>query len=299
MITGIRFTGDLRSILLRVSRFSQLATPVLFSLLIFCQREPHFHVIPAPFVYAIVEHNDSIYYSTPSGEILRFHPDNPDSIVHIALIKGYPIRSFAFKKDGTLYASSYETGIHRLTNDTLVAEPKMMREAWSMKLDDFDNIWLAGRWGVFRQKDDTLIKFANFREAYDIDFYQGQLAVAHNSGITLYDTSSGQIKIKFSKNTIFWTIDIFDSLLTGGGVQTCVLFKNHHEQYIQLERNHNIPWSIVRDENDNILLGTEKGLYRIRTGRKNAECIGFKGKCIKSLIIDRKGRLWVGRYYKQ
>lgn len=168
-----------------------------------------------------------------------------------------------------------------------------------MKLDDFDNIWLAGRWGVFRQKGDTLIRFTDLREAHDIDFYQDYLAVAHNSGITLYDTSTGRIKKNLSKNAIFWTIDIFDSLLTGGGVQTCALFNNQHEQYVSLGRKHNIPWSIVRDENNNILLGTEKGVYRIGTGRKNAECIGFKGKCIKSLLIDRNGRLWVGRFFKQ
>jgi ligand-binding sensor domain-containing protein len=123
--------------------------------------------------------------------------------------------------------------------------------------------------------------------------------VAHSSGITLYDTSTGQIEKEFSKTAIFWTIDIFDSLLTGGGVETCALFKNQHEQYVSLGRDYNIPWSIVRDENGNLILGTQKGLYRIRCGKKKAECIGFKGKCIKSLLVDRKGRLWVGRYFKQ
>jgi hypothetical protein len=46
----------------------------------------------------------------------------------------------------------------------------MAREAWAMELDNFDNIWLAGRWGVFRQKNDTLIKFSDLREAYDVVF---------------------------------------------------------------------------------------------------------------------------------
>jgi hypothetical protein len=276
-----------------------LTVLVIFPLLILCQKEPEFHVIPAPFVYTIIEHNDSIYYSTPSGEIFRFHPDNPDSIVLLARKKAYPIRGLAFKKDGTFYASSYETGIQRLSKDTLVADPKMGQRAWAMKLDAFDNIWLAGRSGVFRQIGDTLIKFTNLREAYDVDFYQGALAVAHSSGITLYDTSTGQIEKEFSKTAIFWTIDIFDSLLTGGGVETCALFKNQHEQYVSLGRDYNIPWSIVRDENGNLILGTQKGLYRIRCGKKKAECIGFKGKCIKSLLVDRKGRLWVGRYFKQ
>jgi hypothetical protein len=271
---------------------------VIFPLLILCKREPVFHVIPAPFVYTIIEHNDSIYYSTPSGEIFRFHPDNPGSIVLVARKKGYPIRGLAFKKDGTLYASSYETGIQRLSNDTLVSEPKMGQRAWAMKLDAFDNIWLAGRGGVFKQKGDTLIKFSDLREALDVDFYQGGLAVAHRSGITLYNTSTGQIEKKFSTTAIFWTIDIFDSLLTGGGVETCALIENQHEQYVPLERDYNIPWSIVRDVNGNLILGTQNGLYRISYGKKKAECIGFRGKCIKSLLIDRKGQLWVGRFFK-
>lgn len=256
-----------------------------------------FHVIPAPFVYTIVEHNDSIYYSTPNGEIFRFHPDNPDTSVLAAQIKGYPIRGFAFKKDGTLYVSSYQTGIYRLSFDTLVREPKMVQEAWAMELDNFDNIWLAGRWGVFRQKDDTLIRFSDLREAHDIGFYQGYLAVAHRSGITLYDTSNGRIKQKFSKTATFWTIDIFDSLLAGGGVQTCALIQNKNEQYIPLGRKHNIPWSFAKDNSNNLFMGTEKGLYMVPCGEEKARCIGFKGKCIKNLLIDSKGRLWVGRFF--
>lgn len=278
-------------------RFYRLVLLIISPLFILCQRKPAFHVIPAPFVYAIVEHNDSIYYSTPDGEIYRFHPDNPDSSVLLTSIKGYPIRSFVFKKDGTLYASSYKTGIHRLSVDTLVKEPKMTREAWAIELDNFDNIWLAGRWGVFRQKDDTLIRFSDLREAHDIGFYQGYLTVAHRSGITLYDTSSGKINQKFSKTVTFWTIDIFDSLLAGGGVQTCALIQNKNEQYIPLGRKHNIPWSFAKDNSNNLFMGTEKGLYMVPCGEEKARCIGFKGKCIKSLLIDSKGRLWVGRFF--
>jgi len=270
---------------------------VIFPLFTLCQKEPAFNVIPAQFVYAIVEHKDSIYYSTPDGEIFCFHPDNPDSSVLVAHIKNFPIRGFVFKKDGTLYASSYQTGIHRLSNGTLVREPKMAREAWAMELDNFDNIWLAGRWGVFRQKSDTLIKFTDLREAHDIGFYQGYLSVAHRTGITLYDTSNGKIKQKFSKAVTFWTIDIFDSLLAGGGVQTCALIQNKNEQYIPLGGKHNIPWSFAKDINNNLFMGTEKGLYLIPCGKKKARCIGFKGKCIKSLLVDSKGRLWVGRFF--
>ncbi len=292
-----RFNNIIRRYL-SSKRFFGLIQLVILPLFALCQKEPAFHVIPAPFVYAIVEHNDSIYYSTPDGEIFCFHPDNPNSSVLVAHLKGYPIRGFAFKKDGALYASSYQTGIHRLSADTMIQEPKMGREAWAMKLDYFDNIWLAGRWGVFRQKHDTLLKFSDLHEAYDIDFFQGCLAVAHRSGITLYDTSSGRTKQHFSYNAIFWTIDIFDSLLAGGGVRTCALINNHNKQIIPLRKN-NIPWSFAKDCNDNLFMGTEKGLYRIGNGDKKARCIGFKDKCIKSLLVDSKGRLWVGRFFKQ
>lgn len=280
-------------------RLNSLSLLVIFPLLVLCERDPEYNVIPASFVYSIVEHNDSIYYSTRFGEIFRFNPETSDIITPVSQPIGFPIRGLVFKKDGTLYISSYETGIHRLVSDSLVAEPKMKQMGWTMKLDTFDNIWMAGRNGVFRQKNDTLIKYSTLPEALDIDFYQGYLAVAHRSGVSLYDTTSGLIEKQFSSASVFWTLTIVDSFLYAGGVETCALIDNQHEKYIPIKGKYNIPWSIVKMRNGDLILGTQKGLYRVRSGKTTAKCIGFKGKCIKSLFIDSKGRLWVGRYFNK
>lgn len=265
----------------------------------FChEKTPQFHLIPAPYVYTITEHNDSIYFSTQTGNVFRFDPDNPDSIVRVAKKTNYPIRGLAFKKDGTLYASSYQSGIHRLVVDSFVADPKMWRTGWAMKLDAYENVWLAGLQGVFRQKGDTLVKFADLHEAYDVDFYHGKLAVAHRRGITLYDTSTAQPIKTFERNTVCWTIDIFDdSLVTGGYIGACGLIDNRGERYVTLRHDGDVPWSIVRNADGDLVLGTQKGLFRIKRGGTKMECIGFRGKCIKSLFVDHHGRLWVGRYF--
>ncbi len=271
---------------------------LFITLLYSCKTSVPFHIIPAQYVYTIVEHNDSLYYSTPSGEIFRFSPDTPDSITRLGKKHFHPIRGLAFKNNGDFYAASYRTGVHRVLPDTLVAMPKMGRLAWSMKLDGFDNIWLAAIQGVFRQVNDTLMKFTDLREAYDVDFYHGKLAAGHGKGITLYDTATGCADTTYCKGTICWTIDVFDSLLVVGGVEVCALINNRHAEIIPIGPQHNIPWAAVRDSKGNIYLGTQKGLFRIKPNARQAECIGFKGKCIKSLLIDRKGRLWVGRYFK-
>ena len=257
------------------------------------------HLLPAPFVYTIIEHNDSLYFSTQSGEIFRLPPDRPDAITRLGLKHFHPIRGLAFTSDNRLFAASYETGVQRVLPDTLIALPHIWRTAWSMKIDGFDRIWLAGRQGVFRQSGDSLVKLTDLHEAYDVDFYQGKLVAAHRDGITLFDSVTGTADTTFCKGTVCWTIDVFDSLCIAGGMETCAFITNRSTTIIPIPPKHNIPWSATRDSDGTIYLGTQKGLYRIQPGAHNAECIGFKGKCIKSLLIDSKGRLWVGRYFRE
>ncbi|MBN1575165.1 MAG: hypothetical protein JW913_01335 [Chitinispirillaceae bacterium] len=272
--------------------------PACFLLFLSCKYEVTYHPLPAPFIYTIIGHNDSLFFSTPSGEIFSISPENPDVITRFGMNRFHPIRGLAFKKNGDLFAASYQTGVHRVLADTLIALPRMWRMAWSMKLDGYDNIWLAGRQGVFRQRGDTLIKFTGLHEAYDVDFHLGKCAVAHRDGITIYDTADGTAITTFCKNTVCWSIDIDGSLLIGTGSEVCVLVSPGDTTIIPIGPEKNIPWTAARDRNGTIYLGTQKGLFRIKPGARKAKCIGFKGKCIKSLFIDRKGRLWVGKYFK-
>ncbi|MBN1307421.1 MAG: hypothetical protein JXA18_05865 [Chitinispirillaceae bacterium] len=255
--------------------------------------------LPVRFVYTIIAHNDSLYCSTQSGAIFSISPERPNVITRYGLNHFHPIRGLAFKKNGDLFAASYQTGIHRVLADTLIALPKMWRMAWSMTIDCYDNIWLAGRQGVFRQQSDTLARFSDLHEAYDVDFYFDKCAVAHRNGITLYDTADGTVLTTFCKGTVCWSIDIDGPLLIGTGCEVCILVSPRDTTIIPIGPEKNIPWTAVRDRKGTIYLGTQKGLLRIKPGARKAECIGFEGKCIKSLLIDRKERLWVGRYFKE
>jgi ligand-binding sensor domain-containing protein len=273
----------------------------LFSLFVFsllsCGIKVDYISIPSDWVYTIILHNDTLYWSTNSGQIYHVSADNPDSVQRLGLDRFYPVRSLVFKKNGNLYASSYQTGIHRVTKDSMNPCIKMWRMGWSMKTDSADNIWLAGKQGVFRQYNDTLLKFSDLSEAYDIDFYTGKIAVAHRNGITLFNIDTETADTTLCSGTICWSIDVFDSILIGGGVETCLIHSNSESKQIRLTPKHNIQWRAERDSSGTVFLGTQKGLFRILPRATKAECIGFSGKCIKSLRIDIKGRLWVGRYF--
>jgi hypothetical protein len=265
----------------------------------FCRRTPLYATVPETYVYSIVSHNDSLYCSTRSGTILRFHPEHPGFPVFLGMRRFLPIRTLGFLASGDLLASSYEGGVYRVTDDTLCLLPGMNRSAWAMKIDGNDRLWLAGRQGVFRQKDDTLLRITDLREAHDVDFYRGKLVVAHRNGITMYDSSTGSEEQTWCKDTICWSIDIFDSLLIATGVETCLLVSGSDQTRIRIGPRGNIPWAAVRESTGVIFLATQKGVFRILPGRKTAECIGFSGRCIKSVCIDRSGRLWVGKYFRQ
>lgn len=263
-----------------------------------CRSGLVYHVIPAEYVYSIVEHNDSLYCSTQSGMTFRLHPGRPDSVTRLGLQRFLPLRTLGFLSSGDLLASSYEGGVYRILDDTLTPVPGIRRMAWSMKIDANDNIWLAGKQGVFRQMGDTLLRVTGLSEAYDVDFYRGRLAVAHRDGITFYDSSTGVPERTLCKGTICWSIDVVDPLLIGTGVETCVLVNDPAVTSITIGPKHNLPWAAVRDTAGTVYLATQRGLFRILPGKKKAECIGFKGKCIKSVCIDQTGRLWVGKYFK-
>lgn len=259
---------------------------------------PVSHVLKPHFVYTIVEHNDSIYYATPAGEIYRIAAEFPDSSTFVSRKQHHPLRSLVFKKDGSLYASSYKSGCYRVTHDSLIPQPRLSRLAWSMKTDSCDNLWMATLQGVFRQCGDSLLRFTQLPEAYDIAFYRGNVAIAHRGGITLYDPITAAPSITFCSDTLFWSLNSYDTILIGGGVGVCALITGTTCKPVSLGSGHNIPWSSAMAADGTIVLATEKGLYIVKQDESRAHCIGFRGKCIKAVLIDRRGWLWIGRYFK-
>ena len=210
-----------------------------------------------------------------------------------------PLRSLVFLGSGDLFASSYEGGLYRVFADTLRVIPSVHRSSWAMKVDAYDRIWLAGKQGVFVFDKDTLRRFTTHPEALDVDFYRGYLAVAHRAGITLFDTASGTPGNTRLRGITCWSIDVYDSLLIGTGVEKCLIVNGSDERTIPIGPRHNIPWAAVADTTGVVYLATQKGLLRVLPGERHAECIAFKGKCIKSICFDRAGRLWVGRYFRE
>jgi hypothetical protein len=254
--------------------------------------------IPPQFVYTIKEHGDSIFYSTNDGGIFRFHLDNTDSIIKIGYKKYHPIRSLLFSSEGVLFASSYRSGLYKVINDSLISYSSWYIPTWSMKHGPDGKIWLAAKSGVYKQCGDTFRTVTDLKEAFDLDFFNGDLVVAHFKGISFYDLETGKCKRTICKDTIFWMLTAIDSQLICGGVESCIIMSTNNRKSVTIGPRNNIPWACTIDTTQSILLGTEKGLFRIMKSDTKAHCIGYKNRCIKSVLVDSKGRLWVGKYFK-
>lgn len=209
------------------------------------------------------------------------------------------MRSLLFTNKGSLFACSYRSGIYKVINDTLSTRPSWNFPAWSMKADANGIIWLAGRNGVYKQCGDTFESFEANKEALDLAFYNNELVIAHYNGVSFYDINSGKLRKTICTDTICWmTTTVNDSLLICGGVECCVIINGNSIRTVKLGPKNNIPWGCTMDSSHSIFLATEYGLYQIKEGDKNARCIGYYKRCIKSVFIDSKGTLWVGRYFK-
>jgi hypothetical protein len=278
-----------------VHHFILIPIIALFAMIPSCTQEK-FNVVEKMHVYTIQKHNDSLYFSTLDSGIFSFSPDNPGRLTRVAKRGALPLRSIAFSSKGICYAATYQSGVHRVSGDTLAPLAKFYWPAWSIKIDQQDNIWLAGIHGIFRQQSDSLVFFNKRGEVHDIAFYHNELAVAHKNGITIFNKETGALLREFCKGVLCWTMTNYDSLFVGGGLNTCVVINKDRCTTITFGPKGNIVWSTAMDDSGSIYLATQKGLYRARRGGAIAHCVGFKGICIKSLAFDNKGRLWVGRF---
>jgi hypothetical protein len=268
---------------------------LIFIALPSCSHE-NYHIIKRMYIYNIQQHNDSIYFSTLESGIFRFSPDCPDSFLRVGGHYRHPVRSIAFSKTGACFAASYQVPLH--SRDSLRPFLLLPQPAWSIKIDAEGTPWLAGIRCVFKQRNDSLIPFNRAGEAHDIAFVGKEIAVAHKNGISIFNKETGALIREFCKGVLFWTITNYDSLFIGGGLNRCVIIDKDKCKTITFGPKSNMVWSVALDSAGTLYLATQKGLYRAKKGRDKAQCIGFRGTCIKSLLIDNKDRLWVGRFSK-
>jgi len=257
-----------------------------------------FHIVPHPWVYSIVPHGDSLYFSTLQDGVFRFHPDCPEAIVRVGGSRTLPFRALAFPPDGRLLASSYYAGVFFAGKDTLLPVKSAPYNAWSMKLDERGAFWLAGTRGVMRQLGDSVALFKNVLDAHDVAFVGRNVAVATLHGIALYDRESGALTAQYCVGTVCWPLATFGSELVGGGSEVCAVIGPRVCRIIRVPPQGNIPWSITKDQRGALILGTQKGLFRAGPADSVARCIGLPGRCVKSVVFDKAGRLWVGTFYR-
>jgi ligand-binding sensor domain-containing protein len=167
-----------------------------------------------------------------------------------------------------------------------------------MKLDKRGAFWLAGMRGVMRQAGDTVVMFKNVLEAHDVAFFGRNVVVAHMRGIALYDRESGALTAEYCRGVVCWTLAVFDSMLVAGGSGVCAVIGAQGCRLIRLPPQGNMPWSVAKDSLGAIFLGTQRGLFRAGPNDSIAQCVGLEGKCVKSVLFDRSGRLWVGTFYR-
>jgi ligand-binding sensor domain-containing protein len=170
--------------------------------------------------------------------------------------------------------------------------------AWSMRSDN-GRFWLAGPRGVYFRQGDSIVLFKEISEAHDIAVFGDTVAVAHRNGVTLYKRNTGESLAQFADNMICWHIAKYDSLLVFGGIDKCVVEKIGICHSIRIGSDRNLLWSTVRDTAGYLYMGTQHGLFRAKPDDSVAVCVGYKGICVKSLLIDSKNRLWVGRFFRQ
>jgi ligand-binding sensor domain-containing protein len=272
--------------------------PLLLSIIVcFCSRshEPFFPV-PGGLVYNLQYHGDSIYFSTLEEGVFRFPPDHPETVKRIGRKGMLPIRSLAFGRDGRLYAGSYADGVHYLDRDTLLPFRAAPERAWSLKFDDEGTMWIAGSYGIFRVRRDSLERFCPLHEAHDVAVTDSVVVAAYANGIAVFTKDKGQLVREYCKGVNFWSITRYDSIIVGGGLNLCAVISGNRCTTVPLGNSRNFIWGSARDSTGAFYLATQQGLYVLDEEQRSVNLVGYKGTCIKSILFDKKGRLWVGRY---
>ena len=275
-----------------------ILTLLIFAVISSCGPSQHgYFEVPSNWVYSIKQHRDSIYFSTSEKGIFRFDPEKPSVVAPVARYLHLPFRSLVFlPKQGTCLASSYYAGVFSLTRDTLVPLHWASYPAWAIKLDENENIWLAGDFGIFHQRADTLQRFCDIREGHDIAFWGNNVVVAHMKGISIYDKETGKHGRDYAQGMVCWSCTVYDSLLVAGGIGRCLVISKQGCHEIKFGSANDILWATALLPHDTLVLATQKGLFRAHIADSAATLWGYKNSCVKSLLLDNKNRLWVGTF---
>ena len=259
-----------------------------------------YHRVHGAWVYNIKQHNDSLCFSTLENGVFCFHPDRPGSVRRVGGFRRMPFRTVCFTKENRFFASSYYAGVFYASKDTLLPLPWAQYPAWAMKLDEQGNIWLACTQGVMRQRGDTMVRFCGVRDAHDIAFFNGRVAVAHRQGISLYNRETGSLVREYAHGCVCWSVTTYDSLCIGGGVERCFVIARDadacHE--IRFGPAGNILWATALAGDGTLYLATQHGLLIARCTDSVARVAAFNDICVKSVCVDTKKRIWVGCFAK-
>jgi hypothetical protein len=261
-----------------------------------CTKE--YRVIPDTFVYSIVQKQDTIYYSTNSTGIYKFPLKIPEQHSDVLKLKGIPVRSFLFTPNDSIYALSYTRGLFIADRGTVRSFLPHEIPGWSMVYDDSGNIWVAGLHGVYRVAHDRITKYSSDFDIHDIAVHDNRVYLATYHGIHVHDLKTGAFVDELYAGINFWRIRMTGDTLIAGGKDVCVFKYDNSIRTITLNHAGNIIWDFAIDKKGVLFFATEFGLYRCKPDEAVAQCIAFKGKCIKSVFIDSSGQLWVGKYFK-
>lgn len=259
---------------------------------------PDYSCIPGEMVYDIVEHGDSLYFSTMDKGIYRFSPSDIAHVARVSAVGRMPFRALTFLNDTTLYAASYMTGLRVLEGDSLVPVHRGIAPAWDMSIDDQQVLWLAGEFGVHRFVGDSIDRFLNLSSAHDVIAWEDTVAVAHANGVSFYDRNSKALLKQFATDTLFWSIERHGTTVVAGGKNVLLLIRDGNAQHIPFGPHGNIAWQTAIAADGTVYLATQMGFFRYDPARGAVKCIGEKGHCVKSVEVARDHAVWIGRYYR-
>jgi hypothetical protein len=257
---------------------------------------PSIEIAPRNNVYSLILHHDSLYGSTAEGEIFAFVPAQPESASTLTRQPHIPLRAILFNQADELLALSFIGGLYRLKGDSL---PSICSTAgWSLTAGGGNWPWIAGNFGVYCPSNDSITTFVRLSYCHACAVSDDIVAIARLDGLDLFDRHTATLRSRWLPEINFWTIKKQGALFVAGGSERCVFIDPVHGvvREITIGPAGNIVWDLVFDRSGTIYCATQHGLFSAAPDERNGRCIGFRGECIKSLVFDANGKLWIGRF---
>ena len=228
-----------------------------------------------------------------TGRIKRF-PPNPKEPLSL---RGGDIRGVAKNKQGILWISMRSQGLAHFDPETgyfhhyAGPEGRRLQNAGKLFVDHSGNLWV-GTWGqgLARIKQEGSI-FS--KDSLMTEFF------THNPS-DQGSLSGGDIQSIYEDRTgILWIGAL------GNGVNRQDPWAGRFEHYhsaSEVSLGNNMVWAITCDEDDNVWVGTDKGLTRINPDRtqshhylfQETESNGIGGETILALFAGRNNQIWIG-----